>query len=106
MRVIAQPLPMNPTLPVDPTSMVVTTMMTSTQMSAVKQTATTASPTPIPVTAYNLAQSRIQEIPNPPMRRFQGEEDLSTPNGDNPSKAQQPQATATAVAPQTRGDTP
>ena len=106
MRVITQPLPVNPTLPIGPIPTVVTTMVTSTQMSAVGPTATTANPTPIPVTVYNLAQSRIQEIPNPPMRVFQGEEDPSTPNGDNPTKVQQPKATATAAALQTREDTP
>ena len=106
MRVIVQPLPMNPTLAINPTPMVVTTMATSTQMSVVRPNATTANPTPIPVTVYNLAQSRIQEMANPPMRRFQGEEDPSTPSGDNPPKVQQPKATATATAPQTREDTP
>ena len=105
MRVIAQPLPMNPTLLIYPTQMVVTTMVTSTQTSAVKLTATTASPTPIPVIVYNLAQSRIQEIPHPPMS-VQGEEDPSIPNGDNLPKAQQPKATVAATAPQTREDTP
>ena len=106
MRVIVQPLPMNPTLAINPTPMVVTTMATSTQMSVVRPNATTANPTPIPVTVYNLAQSQIQEMANPPMRRFQGEEDPSTPSGDNPPKVQQPKATATATAPQTREDTP
>ena len=40
------------------------------------------------------------------MRRFKGKEESATPNSDNPSKAQQPKATATATAPQTREDTP
>ena len=75
-------------------------------MSAIEPTATTANPTPIPVTVYNLAESKIQEIPNPPMRRFQGEEDPSTPSGDNSTKAQQPKVTAAVTAPQTREDTP
>ena len=39
------------------------------------------------------------------MRRFQGE-DPSTSNGHNLPKVQQPKATATATAPQTREDTP
>ena len=78
VRLIEQSLPINPALPVNPTPTVVTTMATSTQMSAVKPTATTANSTPIPVTVYNLAQSRIQEIHNPPMRRFQREEGPST----------------------------
>ena len=71
MRVIVQPLPMNPTLPVNPTPMVVPTVLTSIQMSAVKPTATTGNTTPIPATVYSLAQSRIQETPNPPIRKFQ-----------------------------------
>ena len=65
VRVIVQPLPMNPALPVNPTSMAITTMATSTHMSAVKSTATTANPTTIPVTVNNLAQSKIQETPIP-----------------------------------------
>ena len=79
MRVIVQPLPINPSLPIGPTPTMFTTMVTSTQMSAVEPTATTAYPTPIPVTVYSLARCKIQEIPNPPMRRFQGKEDPSTP---------------------------
>ena len=100
VRLIEQPLPINPT------PMVVTIMVTLTQMSAVKPTATTANPTPVPVTLYNLAQTRIQEIPNPTMRSFQEEEDPSIPNGDDPTKAQHPKPTATATTPQTREDTP
>ena len=86
MTVIAQPLPIIPNLSIDPTPTVLTTTVTSTQTSAVEPTATTANPTPIQVTVYNLAQNKIKEIPNPPMRRFQGEENPSTPNGDNPTK--------------------
>ena len=70
----------------------------------VKTTATTANPTPIPITVYNLAQSIIHKIPNPPIRRFQGEEGPSTPSGDNPPKVQQPKATVMAL--HTREDTP
>ena len=103
---ILQPLPANPNMPINPTPTVVTTMATATQISAVKLAATTASPTPIPVTVYNPAQSKIQEIPNPPMRRFQGEENPFILNGDNSTKVQQPKATAIAAALQTRQDTP
>ena len=87
VRVIAHPLLVNPTLPVNATLTVITTMVTSTQMSPVKPAATSANPTPVPVTIYNLAQSRIQDIPNPPMRRFQGEEGPYTTSGDNPPEA-------------------
>ena len=100
VRLIEQSLPINPT----PT--VVTTTAASTQMLAVKPTATTANPTPLPVTIYNLAQSRIQEIPNPSIRKFKGEEGPSTHNSDNPSKVLHPKATTTATAPQTREDIP
>ena len=79
MRVISQPLPTNPTVLINPIATAVTSMVTSTLTSAVKPAATTANPTPIPVTVYNLAQSKIQEIPNPPMRKFQGEENPSPP---------------------------
>ena len=103
---IAQPLPANPTLPFNPNLMAVTTTVTSTQTSAIKPTATIANPIPIPVTVYNLAQNKVQEIPNLPMGRFQGEENPFTPNGGNSTKAQQPKATASATAPQTREDTP
>ena len=101
VRLIEQALPINPTLPVNPTSTVVTTMVPSTQTAAVKPTATTANPTPIPVTVYNQAQSRIQEIPNPPIRKFQGEEGPLSPNRDNPLQAQQPKTTTTATTLQT-----
>ena len=40
------------------------------------------------------------------MRRFQGEEGPSTPNGDYLPKVQQPKATSTDAALQTREDTP
>ena len=73
VRLIVQSFPFNQTLPIIPTPTAVTTTVTSTQTSAVKPTAITANPTPIPVTVYNLAQSRIQEIPNPPIRKFQEE---------------------------------
>ena len=69
-------------------------MATSTQTSAVKPAATTAYLILIPVTVYNLAQNKIQEIPNPVMRRFQGEENPFTPK-----------ATSTTMAPPTREDT-
>ena len=106
LREIVQHLPANSTMHVNPTTMTLTTMATSTEMSAVKLAATAANAIPIPVTVYNLAQSKIQEIPNLPMRRFQGEENPFTPNGDNSTKAQQPKATAIAAASQTRKDTP
>ena len=76
-------------------------------MSMVKPTITTAKPSPISVTVYNLAQSKIQEISNP-TRRFQEEESPVTPNGNNPPMAQQPKATTaiTSTVPLTRDDTP
>ena len=105
VRVIAQPLPMNPSLPIGPTLMVITTKATLTQMSAVKPTPTTASPTSIPVTVYNLAQGKFKEFPYP-AGKPQKEEGPSTPNSSNPPKVQQPKVTTTATALQTREDTP
>ena len=49
VRVIAQPLPMNQTLPIDPTPTAVTTMAISTQMPVAKPAAITAKPSLIPV---------------------------------------------------------
>ena len=80
VRLIEQSLPVNPTLSINLTPTAVTTMATSTQMLPVKPTTTTTNPTPIPVIIYNLAQSRIQEIPSPPLRKFQGEEVPSSPH--------------------------
>ena len=56
---------------------------------------------------YNLAQSKIQEIPNP-TRKIQEEESPFTPDYSNPLMVQQPKATtaATSIAPLTRDDTP
>ena len=56
---------------------------------------------------YNLAQSNIQEVPNP-MKKFQDEESPFTPNCGNPPTVQQPKAAtaATSTAPLTRDDTP
>ena len=46
-------------LPTNTEPEVVATVVASTQMPAVKQTTTTAKPSPIPVMVYNLAQSKI-----------------------------------------------
>ena len=101
---IVQPLPINPNVPIGPTPTMVTTMVTSTKISVVEPTATTANPAPIPVTLYNLAQSKIQEIPNPPTEEVPRRGRPLHPNGDNPTKVQQPKATttATATAPMTK----
>ena len=58
--------------------MVVTTA-TSTQTSVVKPTATAAKPSPIPLTVYNLSQIKVQEIPNPTIRKFQEEQSDTQP---------------------------
>ena len=63
---------------------VVATTMTSTQTSVVKPTTTAAVPSRIPLTVYNLAQTKVQEIPNP-TRKFQEEESPFTPNCRNTS---------------------
>ena len=68
VRVIGQPMPTNPTLPTnltlstEPTPTVATTMAT-TQMPVARTAATTT--TAIPVTVYNLAQSKFKGIPYP-----------------------------------------
>ena len=93
-------------LPVNTESEAVATITTLMQMPVVVQTTTTTKPSPIPVMVYNLAQSKIHEIPNP-ARKFQEEESPFTPNCSNPPMVQQPKATATATstAPLTRDDT-
>ena len=92
-------------LPVNPESEAVATTATSLQTLVVKPSATTAKPSLILLTVYNLAQNRVQEIPNPTVK-FQEEECLLTPNHGNPSMAQQPTTAATFTAPMTRDDTP
>ena len=68
VRVIAQPMPtnpnlsVNPVLPTDPTPTAVTTTV-KTQMPVAKQVTATA--TLIPVTVYNLAQGKFRGIPYP-----------------------------------------
>ena len=105
VRVIVQPLLMNPTLPVGPTPTVVTTTATSTQMPVAKPATTTAKSSLIPVMVDNLAPGKFKEIPYP-TRKPQKEEGPSTPSSNNPPKAQQPESTTTATAPQNREDTP
>ena len=82
-------------------------MTASTPMSVVKQTTTTAKPSPIHVIVYNLAQGKIQEIPKP-IKRIHEEGSPFTPNHGNPPMVQQPKAVAiaTSTAPLTRDDTP
>ena len=105
VRIITQPMPANPTLPVnltlstDPTPAVVTTMVTFAQM-AVAKPATIITKS-IPVTVYNLAQVNSRKSPIQ-----QEEEGPSTPSSNNPFVEQQPKAAATATAPQNREDTP
>ena len=96
---------MNPTLSTDPTPTMVTTMATLTQMPVTKPATTTAKSSLIPVTVYNLTQGKFKEIPYS-ARKSQEEEGPSTPSGNNPPKAQQPEAKTTAVALQTREETP
>ena len=93
-------------LPVNAEPEAIATMVTSLQTSVVKPTTTTTKPSPIPLMVYNLAQTRIQEIPNP-TRKFQEEESPFTPNCGNPPIVQQPKAAtnATFTAPPTRDDT-
>ena len=78
-------------------------MATSSKASVVQPAATATKL--IPLTVYNLAQNRVQEIPNP-TGRFQEEEHPFTPNHGYPPMAQQPTTTTTFIAPTTKDDTP
>ena len=96
-------------LPVNTKPEAVATMVTSTQTQVVKPTATAAKPSPIPLTVNNLSQTKVQEIPNPTIRKFQEGGSPFTPNCINPPMAQQqPKAptTVTFTAPPTRDNTP
>ena len=53
------------TLPVNTRPEVVATMVTSTQTQVVKPTATTAKPSPIPMTVYSLFQTKVKKNPQP-----------------------------------------
>ena len=87
VRVITQPMPINPTLPMsqtlstDPTPTAVTTMVTLTQMPVARSV--TAIAKSISVTVYNLAPGKFKEIPYP-VSKSQEEESPSTSSGNNP----------------------
>ena len=105
VRVIAQPMPTNPTLPVNLTpppepnpTVVNTTVIT-------KMTVTKSAATSIPVTVYNLAQGKAEGVPYP-TGKPQEEEGPSAYSSNNPQERQQPETGATATAPQNRDDTP
>ena len=74
-------------LPVNPQPEAVATTANSTQISVVKPIVTAAKPNLIPLTVYNLSQTKVQEIPNP-TRKFHEEESPFTPNHGNPPMAQ------------------
>ena len=92
MRVIAQPMPANSTLPenltlpAEPNPTVVNTMA-RTQMPVAKLAAMATMS--IPVTVYNLAQGKLQEILYP-TGKPQEEEGPSVPSCNNPQEKQQP----------------
>ena len=93
MRVITQPKPTNPTLPInqtlaaEPNPTVVNT--TATTLTLLAKSATTS----IPVTVYNLAQGKFEGIPYP-LRKFQEGEGPSAPSCNNPQGEQKPEAAA------------
>ena len=104
VSVIAQPMPINPTLPMNPIppaepTPTVTTSTATTQMPVVKSAATS-----IPVTVYDLAQGKFEGIPYP-TGRPQVEENPSAPSCNMPQQRQQPKATPTVTTLQTREDT-
>ena len=108
VRVIAQPMPTNPTLATNltlstqPTPTMATTMVTI-QMPMARAAIITA--TGIPLTVYSLAQGKFKGVPYP-TKRLQEEEGLSTPSSNNPLVEQQSKAAVTATVPQKREDTP
>ena len=67
-------------LPVNTEPEVVATTTASTQKQVVKPKAAAAKPSPIPLTVYNLSRTKVQEIPNPTIRKFQEGEIPFTPN--------------------------
>ena len=102
VRVIAQPLPTNPTSispmnPIPPTAPAptVATSITTTQTPMVKSAATS-----IPVTVYNVAHGKFEGIPYP-TGRPQVEENPSTPSYSPPQQRQQPEAILNAPTFQT-----
>ena len=104
MRVIAEPIPATPTLPVNPIlpaepTPAVATTTAATQMPVMKSVATS-----IPVTVYNLAQGKFVGIPYP-SRRPQVERNPSAPVCNTPQQRQQPEATLTVITSQVREDT-
>ena len=86
VRVIAQPMSINPTLPADSTLSTepiptVATVMATTQTLVARTTATTA--TEIPATVYNLEQGKFKGIPYP-TKRLEEEEGPHTPAVTSP----------------------
>ena len=101
VRVIAQPMPSNPTSTVNPIppaepNPTVATLTATTQMPVAKSAVTS-----IPVTVYNLAKGKFEGIPYP-TGRPPVKENPSAPSHNTPQPRQQPEA----AAPQNREDTP
>ena len=85
VRVITQPMPANPNLPMNPilpaeSSPTVTTPTVTTQTPVMKSAATS-----IPVTMYNLAQGKFKGMPYH-TTKFQEGEGPSTPSYNNPQE--------------------
>ena len=104
VKVITQPMPTNPNLPVNPilpaeATPTVATFTATTQMPVTKSAATS-----IPVTVSNLAQGKCKGITYP-TTKFQEGEGPSSPSYNNP-QGQQPGAAATFTTLQNREDTP
>ena len=103
VRLVEKPLPIN----IKPEA--ITTMATATQMPMVKPIAAAAELNPIPLTVYNLSRPKVQELPNPTLKKSQERECPFIPNCDIPPvEQQQPKATTTTTfaTPPTRDDTP
>ena len=103
VRLVEKPLLIN----IEPEA--VATTATAKQTSMVQRTATAAKQNSIPLTVCNLSSPKVQEMPNPTMKKSLEREGMFTPNCGSPLMEQQqpkPTATATFATPLTRDDTP
>ena len=84
-RVITQPMPANPTLPMNPIPSAELTATVATSTATIQMPMVKSAATSIPVTVYNLAQGTFEGIPYP-TGRLQVEENPSAPSCNTPQK--------------------
>ena len=103
MRIVAQPIPANPSLPVStiPPAEPIPTVATTTATTQTPMTKSAA--TSIPVTVYNLAQGKFQRIPNLTTKVQEGEGPSAS--SYNNTQEEQPEATAAVIPLQNTDDT-